>query len=103
MKMRFRILLVLLFIPAALSAETGHNAWLRYAPLDETTAQRYRETLPSAIGALNGSAPVQSAQQELTAGIRGMLGRTLRALNGTPAESAIILATLSDLRRNGPP
>src|ERR1017187_4926953 len=47
--------------------------------------------------------PVQrSAQDELFRGVRGMLGRTLRVAPGLPAESAIVLGTLADLRRAVP-
>src|SRR5262245_46615920 len=97
------LLFLLLLFPSALSAETGYNAWLRYARLDEAVARRYREVLPAAIGTLSGAAPIQSAQQELIAGIQGMLGRNLRPVSGTPAEGAIILATLTDLRQAGTP
>jgi alpha-glucuronidase len=97
------VLLALLVLSPTLSAETGYNAWLRYAPLDEAATRKYREVLPAAIATLSGAAPVQSAQQELITGIRRMLGRTLRSVSGTPTESAIVLATLSDLRRAGTP
>jgi len=85
-----------------LLAETGYNSWLRYSPLDQAAAVRYRQTLPAAIATLSGAAPVQSGQQELIGGIRRMLGRTLRATPGMPVESAILLGTLSDLRKAAP-
>ena len=103
MTVRVLLLSAFLVLPPALTAETGYNAWLRYAPLDEAVARRYSEVLPAAIVTLSGAAPIQSAQQELIAGIRGMLGRNLQAVSGTPAGSAIVLATLTELRQAGTP
>jgi alpha-glucuronidase len=100
---RLSLIPVLLLFPAVLYAETGYEMWLRYAPLDEASARRYRETLPAAVSTLSEAPAVRSAGQELIIGIRGMLGRTLRAASGMPAENAIVLGTLSDLRRAGSP
>ena len=41
---------------------------------------------------------LQSAQTELLRGIRGMLGRTLRIEGGVPAESAIVVGTVEQVR-----
>ena len=79
---RLFLLLGLLFTPSLLLAETGYNSWLRYSPLDQAAAVRYRQTLPAAIATLSGAAPVQSGQQEIIVGTRRMLGRTLRATSG---------------------
>ena len=81
----------------SLHAETGRDAWLRYAPLSEAAARPYRTTLP-AVAVTYGASPVaQSAQKELLAGIRGMLGRTLRVESTVPSEPAILVGTLADL------
>src|ERR1035438_5774516 len=74
--MRNLFLIATLLVP--LHAESGADAWLRYAPLDEST------------------------QPELLRGIRGMLGRTLRVQSGMPKESAIVLGTLADLKQAAP-
>src|SRR5438105_555558 len=81
-----------------LHAETG--AWLRYAPPTGADLGRYRAALPAVVVAYGSSLVTGSAQRELIRGIRGMLGRTLRMESGTPAESAIMLGTLADLRNN---
>ena len=99
---RLFLLLGLLLTPSLLLAETGYNSWLRYSPLDESAAVRYRQALPVAIATLSKAGPVQSAQEEIIIGIRRMLGRTLRATSGMPVESAILLSTLSDLRKAAP-
>jgi alpha-glucuronidase len=91
-----------LFLLPAIQAETGHDAWLRYAPLSDAAAQPYLAGLPAAITAYGASPVVQSAQRELVRGVRGMLGRTLRVQTALPAESAILLGTLADLRAAAP-
>ncbi len=85
---------------ARLQAETGHDAWLRYAPLDDPAA--YRETVPAVVATFGDSAIVQSAQQELIRGVRGMIGRTLRIESGLPRESAIVVGMIADLERAEP-
>ena len=80
-------------LPTPLAAETGHDAWLRYAPVD--VAMRGRcDRLPAQVVALGDSVVIKSAQAELIRGVRGMLGRTLRAGADLPKESAIVLGTV---------
>src|SRR5260370_40084760 len=88
--------LVAILAAAGLRAETGRDAWLRYAP------RPHREAIPAVVTSFGGSAVVGSARQELLRGIRGMLGRTLRVDSRLPAEDAIVLATLTDLRQAAP-
>ncbi len=85
-----------------LHAETGAAAWLRYAPLDDGTRRQYRDALPAGIAAFGNSAVIDSARQEMIRGVRGMLGRTLRVEPRVPAEGAVVLGTLADLRREAP-
>ena len=92
-----RYLLLLAAVP--LHAESGADAWLRHAPLDEASARQYRAILPAAVVTYTKSPVAQSAQSELLRGIRGMLGRTLRVESGLPKEPAILLGTLADLRQ----
>jgi alpha-glucuronidase len=80
-------------LPTPLAAETGHNAWLRYAPVDVAMRGRY-DRLPAYVIVLGDSVVIKSAQAELIRGVRGMLGRTLRAGADLPKESAIVLGTL---------
>ena len=47
---------LLLFAALTLHAETGADAWLRYAPLDEASARQYRATLPAAVVTVIGLA-----------------------------------------------
>jgi alpha-glucuronidase len=80
-----------------LHSETGYEGWLRYAPLGAMEAQKYN-SLPATAVLLGNSRVLESAQAELIRGIRGMLGRTLRAEQTLPGERAIVLGTLDGVR-----
>jgi alpha-glucuronidase len=84
-----------------LRAETGYEAWLRYARLDDAVVQRYRAVIPAVVAVVGNQLPVQSAQQELIRGLRGILGRNPRMASGLPRESAIVVGKLDDLRQLG--
>src|SRR5436309_3734069 len=98
-KMRWSVPLILV---AALHAETGYNAWLRYAPLDESAARELRAELPSVVTLWSDSPLIESAKTELLRGVAGMLGGTLRVQYGGPKESTILLGTLYELRASSP-
>src|SRR5262249_2692767 len=70
--------LLLLAESSFLHAETGYEAWLRYAPLEERMRARYA-SLPASMLVLGESEIMDSAHNELVRGLRGMLGRRLRA------------------------
>jgi Glycosyl hydrolase family 67 N-terminus len=90
-------LLTQLFAPRTLRADSGYDAWLRYARLTEAERAKY-SSFPGTVIVLNDSAFLQSAEAELIRGVRGMLGRTLRVVKGSPPrESSIILGTLAEL------
>ena len=86
----------------SLHGETGHNAWLRYAELDDGALRHYREALPTVVTTLNDSTLVESARQELIRGVFGMIGRTLRIEPGVPTEGAIVLGTLARIQQAAP-
>ena len=89
------LLIVLAF---GLRAETGHDAWLRYAPLEGATLDRARAETPASVVLLDNSPLAKSAQSELIRGLRGMTGRILRAEAALPRESAIVIGTPEELR-----
>ena len=93
---------MMLLAVAALHAETGADAWLRYAALDENTARADRANMPAVVTALGAEPQIDAARQELIRGVRGMLGRTLRIEDRVPSEPAIVLGTVSELRRSAP-
>ncbi len=83
--------LLFFLIAASLYAETGRDAWLRYAPQPV-------ENLPAVLVTFSDSV----ARDELLRGVRGMAGKTLRLEAGVPHESAIVLGTIAELRRDFP-
>lgn len=96
---------VLVAVAPVVAAETGEEAWLRYAALDAKTAKNY-EHLPSREEVLGDSSVLMSAQAELARGISGMLGRTLQVDSRNPpsrlTKSALILGTLSQIHGLAP-
>ncbi|MGC2889464.1 MAG: alpha-glucuronidase family glycosyl hydrolase [Candidatus Acidiferrum sp.] len=94
-------LLFLAFAAKCVRAETGADAWLRYAPLDERAAPKYAN-LPASVVVLGDSPVLDSAKAELIRGIHGILGRTLRDDKSLPHENAIILGTFSALQSVAP-
>lgn len=95
-----KVLLLAIIMIAGVHAETGYDAWLRYAPLEN--AAPARQSTPAVIATFGDSKLVESARQEAIRGVRGMLGRTLRVETGVPEESAIILGTLADFQKRAP-
>jgi len=69
----------------AAQAESGHDAWLRYAPIKK------RPVLPASIVVDDSSPLILTARDELIRGIRGMTGLTLRIESTIPRDGAIIL------------
>jgi alpha-glucuronidase len=80
-----------LLAAAGLRAETGREAWLRYARIEASVP------LPAVAASFGASPVIDSARGELLRGVRGMLGRTLRVEASLPRESAILLGTLDSL------
>jgi alpha-glucuronidase len=78
-------------------AESGAEAWLRYAPLDRRQVQKF-SSLPSTIVVLGDSVVISAAQNELRRGLHGMLGRSVRVVRSVPPENAIVLGSLDQLR-----
>jgi alpha-glucuronidase len=95
-------LAIVCLFPPAVRGESGYDAWLRYARADAATCRQYRETLPPVVTSLGDAEMVGSARQELIRGVRGMLGTTLRVEVRMPAESAIVLGTVAELRKAFP-
>jgi alpha-glucuronidase len=88
-------------VVATAHAETGNDAWLRYARLQPAAAERYR-ALPATALSLNDTIVLNTAQAELVRGVKGMLGRTLRIGAGVPTEGAVIIGTVDRLRNITP-
>jgi len=96
------VILAVTVLPCGALGETGYEAWLRYAPLDEAALRLYYSALPAIVVALGDSPVISSAHEELVRGLRGMLGRTLRMEKKLPTEDAIVLGVLAELNRAAP-
>jgi alpha-glucuronidase len=97
----FAALLTQICTLRSLRADTGYDAWLRYAPLTEIERAKYA-SFPATVVVLRDSALLQTSQTELLRGVRGMLQRTLRVEKGLSKENAIVLGTLADLQSLAP-
>jgi len=94
-------LLLVAFGANCACAETGGDAWLRYAPLEKSAAQKY-SALPASVVVIGDSPVLDSAKAELIRGIRAMLGRTLQEEKSWPHVSTIILGTVFALKTASP-
>jgi len=86
---------LLFWLAFTLNAETGYDAWLRYAPVRGGK-------LPAVLVVLDDSAVMRSAREELNRGARDMLGRRLRVASAMPNEDCIVLGTVPEVRRAVP-
>jgi alpha-glucuronidase len=82
-------------------AESSHEAWLRYAPVKSAARAKYA-SLPASVVILGDSAILNSAREEMIRGVRGMLGRTLRAEKELPEASAIVMGTAASMKAASP-
>ena len=85
-------------VPAC--AETGQDAWLRYAPLSADQHDKIFKVqkLPEVIVVLGDSPVIQTAAEELARGLLRMTGRTFRVAHEVTAEPRILLGTESELK-----
>src|SRR6266851_6845239 len=83
-----------------LHADTGQDAWLRYASLEAAARAQY-ESLPANLVVLEDSPLLNSAQGEMIRGVKGMTGKTLLA-GKSVQERAIVLGTLAAIHAAAP-
>lgn len=78
------------------AAETGIDAWLRYAPL--TGAQSYHSALPDSIVVLNSTqgSPVYTAGQELHDGIESIFGKSVEVCYSKENASSVVVGTVAE-------
>lgn len=88
--------MVLLFgaiaVAPVATAEDGYDLWLRYRPLEEPWATRYRATLTQLV-ALGNSATLQVAAAELDRGLRGLLGAAPARAAEVSRDGALVVGT----------
>jgi alpha-glucuronidase len=88
--MLHRYLCLFLALAPVACAETGRDAWLRYAPVEHAPNV-------TAIHAASARPLILQARDEIVRGFRGMSGHTLRIESAAPKEPAIVLGTLEEL------
>jgi alpha-glucuronidase len=81
---------------ASLRAETGRDAWLRYAPLDPASRAQY-SSVPRLILRVGDSPVLASAQQELARGLHSMLGGEFRATTSANEGPSILIGTRNSI------
>jgi alpha-glucuronidase len=101
--MRSRLLLLLLAwaAPFAAHAETGAEAWLRYARITDPSILHRYDTLPSRIVTLGDTPIDRAAATELQRGLGSMLGRTFTVAHGlqhlSGGSDAIVIGSVTGL------
>ncbi|KAL7928627.1 glycoside hydrolase family 67 protein [Trichoderma chlorosporum] len=93
------LLLLFLAAIAPVSAESGIDAWLRYAPLPGSATKGHLNSFPNHLVVLNASqnGPLASASSELQKGIKGILGLDLEVSSSRKscsAQKTIVVSTL---------
>lgn len=88
-------LLLLLPLGGFAAAESGIDAWLRYAPIPD--AKNYHGSIPSTIAALNESqmSPVYTAGQELQQGISNIFGKDCTVGHEAANGSSVTVGTVA--------
>jgi alpha-glucuronidase len=89
---------ITLLLTPVLQAESGAEAWLRYARLDANASRTY-ENFPASVVVLEDTALLHSAQEELLRGISGMLAKSLHVEPNLPQNAAIVLGTLTAVQK----
>ena len=92
------LLLASALLPPGVRAETGADAWLRYAPLEGEALAKGRAALPAVLTVAGDSPLVLSARDEILRGVSGMLGRHLRVETAPGREPGILIGTFADLK-----
>ena len=88
----FLCVVVVSLIACTSLAETGHDAWLRYAAMPNLLPRPYEEVV-----VLEKSEVADSARAELIRGFHGMLQRELK-IAARVSHPAIVLGTVADLK-----
>jgi alpha-glucuronidase len=96
---RTTVLLLAALLAAAIPAhaETGYDAWLRYAPLPPDVAGARDATVPRTVTLIGDSPVLRAARDEIVRGLSAMLGTPI--MQGTAGSTAsIILGTVERVR-----
>ena len=81
------------------SAETGHDGWLRYAPLSTAAQAQLHIGLPETLVVGNSRQVTGTAAAELADGIERMTGHRPAVGTTVPAGGAFVIGTVEDVAR----
>jgi len=82
--------------------ETGAEAWLRYAPLEDPSLKAKYSSLPGNIIPLDDSHLTHTALDEMLRGMDGILGRRLQIEPLVSDHSAFVLGTVTEVQAKFP-
>ncbi len=78
------------------SAEDGYEVWMRYRPVEQSWADRYRAALTQLVAG-NASPTLRVARAELERGLQGLLGVTLVPVGDVTQDGALVIGTRRSL------
>ena len=92
-------LLLFSVLVGAVAAESGIEAWLRYAPLPSSYQSQF--TLPSSIMALDASrtSPVYTAGRELQKGLAGIFGEQIELYREKCGGLSVVVGTVGEYEK----
>jgi alpha-glucuronidase len=93
----FGALALTLTTPILARAETGYDAWLRYAALPEAMRARYA-AMPRTVTLLGDSPVLRTARDEVVRGLTSLLASPIQTAPAPARTSAIVLGTLDRVR-----
>ncbi len=95
------LLAIVCAIPVAARAESGYDAWLRYAPITDPVV-RARYSAFARVVILGDALVISTARDELVRGLRSMFGRALDSSGAPSGDDAIVLGALERVREARP-
>lgn len=78
------------------SAEDGYDLWMRYRPVEQPWADRYRAALTQLVAG-TASPTLLVAHAELERGLQGLLGVSLVSVTGVSQDGALVIGTRRSL------
>jgi alpha-glucuronidase len=78
-------------------AETGHDAWLRYAVLPEAVRARFA-SVPRTVTLLGDSLVLKTARDEIVRGLGSLLATPIQTAAALPRTPTIVLGTIERVR-----
>jgi alpha-glucuronidase len=87
---RILCLFIFLFVAISIFAENGYSLWLRYQPIDNISILNNYKNNITGINFPGNSSTLSVADDELTMGLQGLLGKKVLPVNTITAGSLVI-------------